>query len=228
MVVGLVAFLFQDWQDFLLALSVVMLPALFTWLFMPESPRWLVSRGKMAEAKEVLRKGAKMNGRGKDFPEDLKDSELIEPVRTKKINAFAENSDYFSKEIIFCLFFMGLEAQSRLNVFFLFWVLCAINNFCFILQDQAKLGFRFLFSDSTVSLITLVQWANWVVVSMAYYGLGFTSVNLSSDPYISFVLSALIEIPSYLFCLCVLDGIGRKPTTVFSMMLAGVCCLVSA
>ncbi len=65
-----------------------MLPALFTWLFMPESPRWLVSRGKMAEAKEVLRKGAKMNGRGKDFPEDLKDSEMIEPVRTKKNQCF--------------------------------------------------------------------------------------------------------------------------------------------
>ena len=114
-------------------------------------------------------------------------------------------------------------------LFSLLGLMCfAINNFRFILQDQAKLGFRFLFSDSTVSLITLVQWANWVVVSMAYYGLGFTSVNLSSDPYISFVLSALIEIPSYLFCLCVLDGIGRKPTTVFSMMLAGVCCLVSA
>ena len=50
---------------------------------------------------------------------------------------------------------------------------------------------------------------------MATYGLGFNSVNLGSDIYITFVLTAFIEIPSYIFLVLVVDGLGRKPVLIF-------------
>ena len=44
------------------------------------------------------------------------------------------------------------------------------------------------------------MWFNWIATTLSYYGLGFSSVNLSGDIYVSYFLSALIEIPSYIFC----------------------------
>ena len=56
---------------------------------------------------------------------------------------------------------------------------------------------------------------NWIASVMGSYGLGFNSVNLGSDIYITFVLTAFIEIPSYIFCVLVIDRLGRKPVLIF-------------
>ncbi|KAG0723263.1 Solute carrier family 22 member 3 [Chionoecetes opilio] len=57
-----VALLVKDWRPLQLALSA---PALFLlayhWL-LPESPRWLVTRGRLTEAADVLTQAAKVNG----------------------------------------------------------------------------------------------------------------------------------------------------------------------
>ena len=54
------------------------------------------------------------------------------------------------------------------------------------------------------------------------------SVNLTDDIYLAFVLSALIEIPSYIFCVLFMDHMGRKPILVFCQLLAGSTCIVAA
>jgi hypothetical protein len=64
-------------------------------------------------------------------------------------------------------------------------------------SEEPRLGAKFLFSGWTVLRITLVLWVNWVAVSMCYYGLAYVSVSLSDDIYLSFVLSSIVEIPSY-------------------------------
>ncbi len=61
-------------------------------------------------------------------------------------------------------------------------------------------------------MITLVLWVDWIVISMAYYGLAFTSVSLSSDIYVSFVLTALIEIPSYIAAVLVMGDRAKLYT----------------
>ena len=56
---------------------------------------------------------------------------------------------------------------------------------------------------------------NWIASVMGSYGLGFNSVNLGSDIYVAFVLTAFIEIPSYIFLVLVVDSLGRKPVLIF-------------
>ena len=43
------------------------------------------------------------------------------------------------------------------------------------------------------------------VVTFMYYGLSFNSGNIGSNMFVSFILTMLVEIPSYLFCWKTLD-----------------------
>lgn len=51
---------------------------------------------------------------------------------------------------------------------------------------------------------------NWIVATLSYYGLSL-SASLSNDVFTTFTVTALMEIPSYLFCIMVVDRWGRKP-----------------
>uniref|UniRef100_UPI0037E8A2DA organic cation/carnitine transporter 2-like isoform X1 n=1 Tax=Semicossyphus pulcher TaxID=241346 RepID=UPI0037E8A2DA len=61
MLLPLLAFLIRDWRMLLLSL---VLPGFFCiplWWFIPESPRWLLSQGRVSEAEAVIRNAAKRN-----------------------------------------------------------------------------------------------------------------------------------------------------------------------
>jgi len=65
----------------------------------------------------------------------------------------------------------------------------------------------------------------WFSVTMCYYGLTFASSDISDDTYVNFILICLIEIPSYIFCILVMDMWGRRPILSFCQLLSGVCCI---
>ena len=70
-------------------------------------------------------------------------------------------------------------------------------------MEQEELGLKSLFNKGYMAKISLIMFYNWMAATIGYYGLSFLSVHLSGDIYINCILSALIEIPSYLFCLLV-------------------------
>ena len=64
MIVGLAAYLLQDWYTLQQTMSGIILGLVILWYFMPESPRWLLSKSnKYQEAIKVLTNGAKYNRR---------------------------------------------------------------------------------------------------------------------------------------------------------------------
>lgn len=55
-----------------------------------------------------------------------------------------------------------------------------------------------------------------------------SATGLGSDIFVSFILTALIEIPSYIFCVFVMDYWGRKPIFVSALFLTGAAAIPAA
>lgn len=57
------AFFIRDWRNLTLTCSTVGLPMLLSYWFVPESPRWLIQKGRLAEAEKIIRLIARRNKR---------------------------------------------------------------------------------------------------------------------------------------------------------------------
>ncbi|OWF39252.1 organic cation transporter-like protein [Mizuhopecten yessoensis] len=74
-VLGLVAMWLHDWRYLHFATAILTLPCVFMWWFLPESFRYLVTHNRLDEAKEVVCKIARING--KPEPDMSKMSYLV-------------------------------------------------------------------------------------------------------------------------------------------------------
>jgi len=83
-----------------------------------------------------------------------------------------------------------------------------------------------LFRPRRMAARTVNMCFQWFSVTMCYYGLSFASTSLSSGgPYLNYMLSVMIEIPGYLFCIFVMDCWGRRPILSFCQIISGVACI---
>ncbi|XP_067674796.1 organic cation transporter protein-like [Haliotis asinina] len=77
---GVVYFL-RDWHNYVLALAAPSVIFLSYWWIVPESPRWLMSKGRFEEAEVIIRKFAKVNKT--KLPEDMFDGKCVEETESK-------------------------------------------------------------------------------------------------------------------------------------------------
>ncbi|XP_035216831.1 solute carrier family 22 member 21-like isoform X2 [Stegodyphus dumicola] len=87
-----VAYLSRNWVNLSLVVSSTVPFLLFCWRFIPESPRWLVSRGKCHEAVVVMNEIAERNGKSVDPNELLAKLQVLDKKRKEERMVGLKNS----------------------------------------------------------------------------------------------------------------------------------------
>ncbi|XP_046345229.1 organic cation transporter protein-like [Haliotis rufescens] len=82
-VLALVAYLIRHWKYLQITMSIPSLFFIGYWWLIPESPRWLLSRGRVDEAEIILNKLARANGRS--LPKDTMKRVMLEKGPEMKI-----------------------------------------------------------------------------------------------------------------------------------------------
>ncbi|ETN64759.1 organic cation transporter [Anopheles darlingi] len=175
-----VTYLIRDWVELTLYTSVPFLLYFLYLLVMPESPRWLLMKGKLEQALAILEKMARVNG--KQLPESfrnrLQQRVLAEKNRTTK-------------------------------------------------HTEPTIGAFDLCKTPNMRLKTILITLNWFANETVYLGLSYYGPSLGENQYLSFFLSSLVEIPSYIICWIIMDRWGRRWPMCLLMILSGISCIVT-
>ncbi|XP_071449485.1 carcinine transporter [Hetaerina americana] len=176
-----ITYMVRNWVQLALVTSTPFLLYFGYWWFLPESPRWLLAKGRFEEASAILETLAQVNGTQlpAGFTQRLKQKMTIQRSQSE---------------------------ESRLKKGPGVMSLCRTPNM------RLK-----------TALITL----NWFANEMVYVGLSYYGPSLGSDQYVSFLLSSLVEVPSYLACWFVMDRWGRRWPLCVCMVLSGVSSIVT-
>ena len=59
---------------------------------------------------------------------------------------------------------------------------------------------------------------------MVYYGLSLSTGDLGGNPYVSFFLSGLVEVPAYAYALFAVDWFGRRLNLAGTFFAGGIAC----
>jgi len=231
MILAGLSYLFNSWFSLACITSFPFIALFSYWFFVPESPRWLLSTGRIDEAEVVVQKIAKWNG--KDIP-----ANFIHQMAQK---AAQENREAGSRspEKSF-----SLDANQKRKQ-------CAnANQSQMGCDDEEKRG---LTSDGqleveepekektiAVSIYTMVKWGtayptsrrnfllitfNWVANALVYNGLSYYSANLNVSSHLGFFISSAVEVPSYFLGWWVMDKWGRRWILFETMMIGGLSCI---
>ncbi|XP_018793268.1 PREDICTED: solute carrier family 22 member 4-like [Bactrocera latifrons] len=67
----------------------------------------------------------------------------------------------------------------------------------------------------------------WIIVVLVYYGISLNAVLLDGNKYNNFIFIALIEIPGFFLPLIIMPRFGRRYSLCGTMLLSGLCCLIT-
>ncbi|CAF0837598.1 unnamed protein product [Rotaria sordida] len=170
------AYFIRTWRSLTWAISLFTVPFIFFYFILPESPRWLVSKGRFDDAEKVLRYIALKNKR--DFDQ----------------SAFEQ---------------MKEEQEKNMS------------------HEQHQEGIKILFKSRIMFFISINLFFQWLVQNLVFYGVSQSTGSWNLNPYLSFTISALVELLAYAVVQLILDRIGRKlPYISFAILFSFVAFLI--
>lgn len=176
-----VTYLIPDWVQLSYVTCVPFFFYYIYWFFLPESPRWLLARGRYVDAINILKKLAEVNNR--EMPEELVIKIKRQIIMNKSIN----------------------EGKKTMN----------------------SHGIAALCNTPNIRLKTCLITLNWFANETVYVGLSYYAPSLGSNRHLNFLLSSVVEIPSYIVCWLVIDRWGRRWPLCLCMIISGICCIAT-
>ncbi len=188
---GGLAYLCRNMARLELIVSMTNVPYLLAWVLMPESPRWLLSKGRREEAKRVIRKMCSWNGRTMDGVDGFVDEFVIEKRQRKGTVLLRTNT---VNNLLLAL--VSISAFFTGTIFDLFRLPATRRN-------------------------TLLMCSCWLSFSMGYFGLVYNTPAFDWSPFLVFAFPGLISIPMNFVAPWVENCAGRKAVLMLSLTGAG-------
>ncbi|XP_069696534.1 organic cation transporter protein [Periplaneta americana] len=106
----------------------------------------------------------------------------------------------------------------------------------YVSKGKAKAGSRENESATMADLVktpnlrnrTLNVVLNWFANSLVYYGLSLNTGKLFGNPFLVLFIVGLVEYPSYIMTVLLMDRLGRRSLLSSLMLLGGIACIVAA
>ncbi|XP_033634576.1 organic cation transporter protein-like isoform X1 [Asterias rubens] len=223
------AYLLRDWRHLQLAITLPSLLTIPLWWIIPESARWLMSRGRVKEAEAILHRIARFNR--VPLPDNVlstnEQSSGSSKVSTERAleNKGFQPGDVAEKPLGLDETPDGVEEGALKE---------RVRGHTAKITHDHHAGkpelftLWHLFSTPGMRRISIVMIFAWFVNSLVYYGLSLNTSSLAGDPYLNFFLSGAVEIPAYLVSTAVVTWFGRRlPLCVFHVF-GGVACIATA
>ncbi|XP_064489278.1 organic cation transporter protein-like isoform X2 [Ornithodoros turicata] len=199
---GIVGWLLHGWlyiQGFVMVPSVALLRGLAS---LPESPRWLMATGRFDEAELAVSYAIKKN-----LPQEMAAQKMWQKLRRdlESVRLFL----CLSTPIILSRTLVCLKAYDKSAPY--------KTASAFDLLRTPKLRSR-----------TLILFYTWFAISFTYYAISLNVGRLAGNVYVSFLLSASVEVPAYLSTLVVLSMYKRKTTQSATLLCSAFACAGAA
>lgn len=169
---GVFAYWLRSWKKLIYIIYIPCIFLIFFFLWLPESIRWNLSKGKIEKSKRQLVKIAKGNGR--TIPEEL----------LKKLDLFKDDSIPLPEHRL-----SSIMTSKLLLVRFLSLCYC------------------------------------WITCAFLFYGITLTSVYISGNSYLDFIVISITELPAYWVCTYVVEKYGRRYSQCISFVITTVACV---
>ncbi|KAF2364329.1 Major facilitator sugar transporter-like [Trinorchestia longiramus] len=123
MILAGVAFLVRDWQLLCVVTSLPFFTYIIYWWFLPESPRWLLGRGRLHEASKILQSMARVNGAElpESFQQSLASQMLAQQAASRNSNSDSEKILDPDDEAGFCALWQTTNMRLKTILIILVW-----------------------------------------------------------------------------------------------------------
>ncbi|XP_072034966.1 solute carrier family 22 member 15-like [Amphiura filiformis] len=233
----------RNWRYYEMLASLTILLVLPAWWFIPESARWLVSRGRIDEAEQILTKIADFNNIPVPTPSFLTSRPLelheeVVPLRTphkhsdkdaiykpvpaprKHLGAIRHGPKGHG--------FSGHQSSTKIAHKHDKHVKYMPTEQPEAAQSTKRHSILDILKSRVLLLNFLIIGYCWFVSSTVYYGLSLYSSELAGNVYFNVFLLCLVELPAFLVGYCMLRWIGRRISSSICLVVAGVSCVLTA
>ncbi|XP_052766824.1 organic cation transporter protein-like [Mya arenaria] len=204
MTLALFGYLIRDWRHMQILITVPnFITVLYIW-FLPESIHWLLTNKRWKLLRKTVKSAAKTNSItiSEDFFRHMNEAETCPSRSIEQVEV-----DTFVKQ--------GTEQHVE-------------TKDVKPMDGQTKaVTILDLFKTPKIRRYTIVMFYLWFVISLAYFGILFSTPTLHGNMFVNLAISGAVEMPACLTCMYVLERTGRRKPLVCFMLLCGVMNIVT-
>lgn len=209
MILVLLAYYLRDWRKIMWSLAIYVMPFFTYYWLVPESPRWLLSKDKVREAQNVLKKISILNNTYNYYM-----AGIIKRLSKKKSHEKYNYMQNYLKNEETSVYIHTL-LQEEANKFYK--ARKTQHSYTRTLVDITK--------SRTLMRRCFILFYIWSVILMVYLGIGMGITNVMDklvNPHLIFLLQAICEFFGIVTCHLVLNRYGRKIPLIIFMILSAI------